>query len=272
MSAVTATPSLHVEHGGHTPRLRLVRAELLKLRRRRGLVILCALLAIAPMLIGFGSLAILHSTDPASHGPAGGIDNLAGALNLLSGLGTIAAMLIGTTSGAGDLSSGVFRELVATGRSRRDLYLARIPAGLALVAPLALAGFAVAAVSSIVFAGPLATPGALLLLESAAWIVGYASFGYVLGLGIASVVSSRAASIAGLLAFFLAISQLILAADFLGGLRGAVWTAALGRLEPAGLGAGVPLHMSLPAALAAIAIWVVAVLGLGAWRTLTRDA
>jgi hypothetical protein len=271
MSAVTATPSLRASGTRRSP-LRLVRAELLKLRRRRGLVALCALLTIAPMIVGYASLAVLHATDAAGHGPAGGIDNLAGSLDLLSGLGLIAALLVGTTAGAGDLSAGVFRELVTTGRSRRDLYLARIPAGLALVVPLALAGFAVAAGSSIVFAGSLAAPGALLLLKSAAWVVVYVSFGYALGLGIASLVGSRAASIAGSLAFFLAISPLILAADFLGGARGAVPTAALGRLEPAGLGAEPPLHMTLAAALAAIVLWVVVALGLGAWRTITRDA
>jgi hypothetical protein len=272
MSAVTATPSLRVEDAQRQPPLRLVRAELLKLRRRRGLVVLSALLAVAPMLIGYGTLAFLHATDPGSHGPAGGVDNLAGSLNLLCGLGMIAAMLIGTTAGAGDLSSGVFRELVATGRSRRDLYLARIPAGLALVVPLALAGFAVAGGASVLFAGSLAAPGALLLLESAGWVVAYVAFGFVLGVGVASLVGSRAASIAGLLAFVLAISPLILSVDFLGAARGAVPDAALGRLAPGGLHMDIPLHMSLGGALLSIGAWVTVALALGGWRTVTRDA
>ena len=101
---------------------------------------LSALLAVAPMLIGYGSLAYQHATDPGSNGPAGGVHNLAGSLDLLCGLGMVAAILIGATAGAGDLSSGVFRELVATGRSRRALYLARVPAGLALVVPLTSPG------------------------------------------------------------------------------------------------------------------------------------
>jgi hypothetical protein len=271
MSAVTATPSPGVSETSRPP-LRLVRAELLKLRRRRGLVLLGALLTIAPMLIGFGSLAVLHATDPAGHGPAGGIDNLAGSLDLLCLLGMIAAMLIGTTAGAGDLSAGVFRELVATGRSRRALYLARIPAGLALVVPLALAGVAVAAVCSVAFAGSLAAPGALLVLKSTLWVAVYVAFGFVLGLGVASLVGSRAASIVGLLAFVLAISPLVMEIGFLGAARGALPVAALGRLEPAGLGADIPLHMSLGAAVASVTAWVVVALAVGAWRTLTRDA
>ena len=65
MSAVTATaPSLRVEDAHRQPPLRLVRAELLKLRRRRGLVVLSALLAVAPMLIGYGSAGL-----PARHRP-----------------------------------------------------------------------------------------------------------------------------------------------------------------------------------------------------------
>ena len=68
MSAVTATPSLRAS-GTRRPPLRLVRAELLKLRRRRGLVALCALLTIVPMVVGYGILAVLHATDAAGHGP-----------------------------------------------------------------------------------------------------------------------------------------------------------------------------------------------------------
>jgi hypothetical protein len=272
MSAVTVNPALDAPEVRRRPQLRLVRAELLKLRRRRGLVALCALLTVAPMIVGYAILAVLHATDAAGHGPAGGIDNLAGSLDLLAGLGMIAALLVGTTAGAGDLSAGVFRELVTTGRSRRDLFLARIPAGLALVSVLALGGVAVAAAASVIFAGSLAAPGAVLIAKSAVWVLAYVAFGFVLGLGVSSLVGSRAASIAGLLAFILAISPLLMAADFLGAARGVLPVAALGRLEPAGLGADVPLHMSLGAALASVAGWVVVALALGAWRTLTRDA
>jgi hypothetical protein len=251
---------------------RLVRAELLKLRRRRGLVALTALLCIAPMVIGYGLLAVLHSTDPSSHGPAGGISNLGGSVGLLGLLSTIAAILIGTTAGAGDLSAGVFRELVATGRSRTSLYLARIPAGLALVAAMTLAGFAVAAVSSIVFAGSLAAPSASLLLTSGAWVLLYASFGFTTGLGLSSLIGSRAATISGLLAFQLAISPLIRSVDFLGSSRDAMPLVSFGRLMPSGLGLSQQVAVSLTTAISVIALWFVVPLALGAWRTITRDA
>ena len=45
-----------------------------------------------------------------------------------------------------DLTEGVFRHLVVTGRSRLALYFARIPAGLGIVVPIVAAGFAIVCV------------------------------------------------------------------------------------------------------------------------------
>ena len=94
--------------------------------------------------------------------------NLGSSLEILLTLTGVAAMLIGVTAGAGDLAAGVFRELVVTGRSRRELFAARIPAGLALVIPLTAVGFAIASLASIVLAGPLATLGVGVLISSLA--------------------------------------------------------------------------------------------------------
>ena len=41
--------------------------------------------------------------------------------------------VVGCTAGSVDLSEGMFRHLVITGRSRLALYFARIPAGLAIL-------------------------------------------------------------------------------------------------------------------------------------------
>ena len=256
----------------HHRRFRLVRAELLKLRRRRGLGVLAALLAIAPMAIGYGIGAVLHSSSPAHYGPAGGVENLAGSLGILITLAGVAAMLLGVTAGGGDLASGVFRELVITGRSRRALFAARIPAGLALVIPMTAAGFAVAALASTVFAGPFATPDAGLLISSLGWVELATCSSFVLALGVSSLVGSRAASIAGLLAWQLAISPLVLLASFLGVVREAIPSAAVNRLEPAALHGDAGVSMSLAAAIIGIAAWLAIPLVLGAWRTITREA
>src|SRR5262249_53134847 len=57
--------------------------------------------------------------------------------------GFIVAATLGCTAGSIDLTEGMFRHLVVTGRSRLALYLARIPAGLAIIGPLVAIGFAI---------------------------------------------------------------------------------------------------------------------------------
>jgi hypothetical protein len=57
--------------------------------------------------------------------------------------GFIIAATLGATAGTTDLTDGMFRHLVITGRSRVALYLARIPAGLSILLPLAAVAFAV---------------------------------------------------------------------------------------------------------------------------------
>ena len=56
--------------------------------------------------------------------------------------GPLAAILIGVEAGAGDASAGVFRDLVATGRSRLALFASRVPAALALCWLVVLIGYA----------------------------------------------------------------------------------------------------------------------------------
>ena len=148
---------------------RLIAAELLKLSRRRTLLIASVALIVAPMLVSFIVLAILHAANPAKYGPAGGVDNLRGALRLLTQIGTVAAVLIGVNAGGSDLAAGVFRELVVTGRSRLALFAARIPGGLALLLPAVAVAFAIAATASVTLAGPGKAPGPRLLLEYSSW-------------------------------------------------------------------------------------------------------
>jgi hypothetical protein len=67
--------------------------------------------------------------------------------------GFIVAATLGCTAGSIDLTEGMFRHLVVTGRSRVALYLARIPAGLAIVVPLVAIGFTIVC-AVCVFAAP----------------------------------------------------------------------------------------------------------------------
>lgn len=260
--------------GRDAPVLPLVRAELLKLRMRRGLVLLTGALTILPMLIGFTVTSILHAANPAAHPTAGGIDNYTGSLDLLSVLVAVAAILVGVTAGAGDLGSGVFRTLVVTGRSRLALFGARIPGGLALLLPFVAAGFALSTAASIALAGSAPTPDVGLIIRSGAWIALQATIAFSLGLGVAAVLGSRGMSIGVLLGWLLAVEPVLLAIQPLGSLRIGLLAAAGQRLEPSALtGDGGPsVPMSVGAALAVVALWTVIPLLVGAWRTQTRDA
>src|SRR5262245_66291250 len=78
---------------------RLVRAEILKLATRRGLMIATLLLTVGATVATFGILAVLHATDPAHHKPIGGLSHLAHRVYSPTPLGTRAAALIGAPSG-----------------------------------------------------------------------------------------------------------------------------------------------------------------------------
>jgi hypothetical protein len=252
---------------------RLVSAELLKLRKRRGLVLSGLALTVLPMVVAYIVLLIVHGANPAKHGPAGGLNNFRDSLDLLTTLSAIAAILVGATLGAGDLGSGVFRELVVTGRSRLSLFAARLPAGLVLVWTLTGLGFVVTTSAANVFAGSLEPPDARLVAGSAAWLALTTGVSLVLGLGVASVIGSRGTTIGIVLGWQLVAMPLLVQIKTLGSLREGFAHAALGRLQPSALlDQGPRVPMSIGAAVAVIIAWTLLPLALGAWRTVTRDA
>jgi hypothetical protein len=273
MSTTTATTELPRTRSRAPRRPRLVGAEFLKLRKRRGLVLSALALTVVPMIVAYTVLLILHAVDAAKHGPAGGLENLSGSMEVLSQLSVVAAILVGATLGAGDLGSGVFRELVVTGRSRLALFAARLPAGLGLVFMVVGAGFAVTATASTVFAGSSDVPSAGLLVTSAAWLALVTGLALVLALGVSSALGSRGTTIGILLGWQLVAMPLLLQIGALGALREGLLEAATQRLSPAALLEGGPtVPMSLAAAVAVIAAWTILPLAVGAWRTCTRDA
>jgi len=256
---------------------RLVSAEFLKVRKRRGLVALAVLLTVGAVVMAGAVLAVLHAADPAKYGPAGGLGNLGNATYLLSTLGTVTAVLVGATMGAGDLQAGVFRDLVATGRSRLALFAARIPGGLALLWPLVTVSWVVAAAGSVLLAGSHPHPGLVVMVQGGAWVLLATTVVYLIALGLASLAGSRSATVGIVLAWQLAVTPLALGAAKLGVLREGLLTAALDRVIPAGLLPGarpdpVSPTMSIAVAAVVIAAWAIIPLVAGAWRTKTRDA
>jgi ABC-2 family transporter protein len=250
--------------------MRLVSAELLKLRRRTGLVLSTFGLTIVPALI---MLAV------ADDGGLRGFSEHFGVLALLT---VVAGILVGAMAGTADEASGVFRDLVVTGRSRLDLFAARAPAGLVLVLLAAGAGFAIIAAESSMTAGSVPTsahelgtiaPTAGLLLKSAALLALVAAVSFALALGVASVVGSTGGSIAVLLALWLVVTPLIQSVDALDWLEDGLVVAGVDRFMPADLIVGEPSPvLSLGGAIAVLLAWSALPLLAGAWRTMTRDA
>jgi len=132
------TPAL----GAWLPTWNLITTKNLEIRKRRGLMITMVVLIVLPTVLVLGLRLLFHAVDPHSYGPAGTPALFSQLTNLMAEFGFIAAAALGAAAGTTDLSDGVFRHLVITGRSRLALYLARIPAGLAITIPLVALVFA----------------------------------------------------------------------------------------------------------------------------------
>jgi hypothetical protein len=120
----------------------LIATKFLEQRKRRGLMITVVVLIMALPVLVLGLRLIFHAVDPKTYGPAGSPSIFSGLVNAMAEFGFIAAAALGTAAGTTDLTDGMFRHLVVTGRSRLALYLARIPSGLAIVLPLVGVAFA----------------------------------------------------------------------------------------------------------------------------------
>jgi hypothetical protein len=261
------------------PRVRpigLPRAETLKLRKRRGLLVTVTVLTIVPQMIAYGILAILHAANPEHHGPPGGVANLGEGMSVLILLGSVAAIIVGAASGADDVNAGVFRELVVTGRSRLALFAARIPGGLLYLLPFVAVAYTLSAFVSGLGNGYLQAPSTALLIESGIWLLANIAFYFVIALGLASVTGSRAYTIGILIAWRTIVSHILTAIGALGAAREGVPHISFVRLAPAAVvkyvNEGPDIGTSVTAAVAVPILWVLVAIAVGAWRTATRDA
>jgi len=325
---------------------------------------------------------LAHAFAPKTYGPAGGYDIYT---NLVAGVmyvfGFIVAATLGCTAGSVDLTEGMFRHLVVTGRSRIALYLARIPAGLAIVLPLVAIGFTIVcavcvlaaptslnyngakipvglslngfenwagdhpttAVCDFPYNGPISvnvqcsngpdgggtgptivqpgptgsavptqsTPATLraqaitmakqdysdyssyflspsdsLMIKSGLWLELEAVIGFIVGLGLASLLGQRTISVILMIVLEVILTPLLSRTKIphLINLQRGVVGLATAHLEPAGLpsafGGGGPaghsgsqlVPESIAVAICVIVAWLVGWTALGAWRMVTRDA
>ena len=245
--------------------MRLIRAEVLKLRKRRGLMA-------AAFLVPTGSL-VLATLYVASRGnTAGGLEGFRHALFVLSQMTAVSAVLVGASAGAGDLGAGVFRDLVVTGRSRWQLFAVRMPAALAITAAVTAAAWGLAVALAFALDGGHPDPSVSYVLQSGGWLLLSTSTVALLTVGIASLTGQRSIAVGLMLGWQLAASQLLISVGSLGTARRAILGAAVDHFKPHGISDALSISGPAAVALAVIAAYLALALGAGAWRTATRDA
>ncbi len=252
-------------------------ADLLKLRKKRSTVIWASVMAIGPLLIFFVVRAAQHSSNALRYEPAGGMHGYVDALRLLAMFfGPLAAILIGTEAGAGDAASGVFRDLVVTGRSRIALFATRVPAALAICWLLTTLGYLVLIAGTYLLAGGSPTPDATVLLNGLGFSLLSTGVICAVAVGFSSLTASRPAALTVLIGWHLVASPILANISSLGDSRRIVLSQAIAHFSPVDLGdgrmRGSTVTMPVGIALAVLAAWLAAFLVLGAWRTRTMDA
>lgn len=260
------------------PIVQMVGADFLKLRKRRGTLAWALLLALVPLLLFFIVRAAQHSSNPVEHAAAGGISGYQDALRILAVFfGPLAAILIGVDAGAGDVSAGVFRDLVVTGRSRLALFASRVPAAIALTWLVALAGYAVLAIGTYTLADGTPTPGSAAMLNGLGFTLLSTAVICTVAVGFSSLTASRPAALVVLIGWQLVASPILTNISSLGSARELVLREAIDHFSPVGLGdrggrGGQSVTLSPGTAVLVMAGWAIVFLVLGAWRTRTMDA
>jgi hypothetical protein len=274
----------------YLPSVPLIGAKILELRKRRALMIVTLAFTVVLPVVFYLIRLLFHLSDPARYAPAGAPNAFATIVVLLDEFGFIVAVTLGTTAGTSDLTDGMFRHLVITGRSRLALYLARIPAGLSILLSLAAAGFTVACLVTAFGGHPLAagavTPPAGAMVRAGLWLELDLVVGFTVGLGLGSLMGQRTVPVILLIVLDIIITPVLaghVLPYFLDGER-LVVGVAMDQLKPAvlaggnrvgpGSGGGAPRLPLMPtwAMISVIAGWIIGWGGIGAWRMATRDA
>lgn len=269
------------------PPLPLIGAKVLELRRRRTLMIVSAAFTVALPIIFYGIRLVYHLGDPARYAPAGAPNAFATAGTLTDEFGFIVAVMLGATAGTTDLTDGMFRHLVITGRSRLALYLARIPAGLFILLSLAAAGFTVSCLAMAFLSGP--HPAGILSAGAMAgaglWLELDMVIGFTVGLGLGSLMGQRTVPVILLIVLEIIITPILANHALPGFIDGErlIVGVAMDQLKPAALaegfrvGPGGPTGLGISpmptwAMITVIVGWITGWSAIGAWKMATRDA
>jgi hypothetical protein len=267
----------------------LISAKVLELRKRRTLMIVTGAFTVGLPVIFYGIRLLYHLADPSRYAPAGAPNAFATVGTLMAEFGFIAAATLGVTAGTSDLTDGMFRHLVITGRSRLALYLARLPAGLSILLSLAAVGFTVACLVTGFLGSPQAAGAATVsphaMIGAGLWLELELVIGFTVALGLGSLMGQRTVPVILPIVLEIIITPALAGHAlpfFLNGER-LVVGVAMDQLKPAALAGGVQVGpgggagLQVPpmptwAMIAVIVGWIVGWSVIGAWRMVTRDA
>ena len=271
------------------PPVPLISAKFLELRKRRTLMIVTVAFTVGLPVIFYAIRLLYHLGDPARYAPAGAPNAFATIGILMAEFGFIAAAMLGAAAGTADLTDGMFRHLVITGRSRLALYLARIPAGLSILLSLGAAGFTVACLVTAFLGSPQAADAVILppgaMIGAGLWLELDLVIGFTAGLGLGSLMGQRTVPVILLTVLEIIITPALAGHAlpyFLNGER-LVVGVAMDQLKPAALAAGQQVGpgggvgLQIPpmptwAMITVIAGWIIGWSAIGVWRMVTRDA
>jgi hypothetical protein len=271
------------------PPLPVIGAKLLELRRRRVLMIVTVAFTVALPVIFYGIRLIFHLGDPARYAPAGQPSAFATAVTVMDEFGFIIAVALGVTAGTADVTDGMFRHLVITGRSRLALYLARIPAGLSILLSLAAVGFTVACLVTGFLGSPLpagaVTPSPGAMTDAGLWLELDLVIGFTVGLGLGSLMGQRTVPVILLVVLEIIITPIMSnhVLPYFINVQRLLVGVAMDQLKPAVLaggtriGPGGSIGLNIPpmptwAMITVIVGWIIGWSAIGAWKMATRDA
>jgi ABC-type transport system involved in multi-copper enzyme maturation permease subunit len=242
--------------------LTLIRMDLRKLSRRRGLMALALLIAVGAVSVMFIVTAVRHGANPQHVRSAGGLKSFEDATDFLGMIAVAVAAMIGVTAGAGDSELGVLRDLLATGRSRLALFASRGVAAVGMTLAILSAALVVTTASSIALAGSAPVPSVSEIAQRDVAVLAFGATCALVSVGVATFARSRGPVMASVIAFGVLISQLLLQVTFLGSLRALLPLASFERIAGDTISG---LHFSLAAAIAVAVAWALAAVAAAGW-------
>lgn len=246
----------------------LIRADVLKIQRRRG-VWLSTLLIPAGFVLIVGMLGAFIS-DLNVRGGGQFADDAQFSVGLMT---SVIAALLGARLGADEHVTQTFRYQVLSGRPRAQLYFSKVGA---LMVLMSIAIFVATLVTIVASYLPESDPNDtvsihdLLVLFWNLWLPAVV-YG-VIALGVGSMMRATGGAIATALVLqFIGLNLLALLTELWKGFKYVVVSAALDRLGPDTIGDHDKLRQAVLGAVICLAVWLAIFLTLGLLRTLRSE-